>query len=355
MADLDDLAPDQRAVLQLVLGQGRDFDQLASLLKISPHAVRDRATAGSETLVPPPPGVNASERDAIVAYLLGAGGRPRDLSEEGRAWGDEVRDALAPLAPEELPELPGGPAATPAPKPARRAAAATPAAAPADEVDGDEDEDEDDDDDEPIAPRSLSRPPAERRSLLGGALLLAGVVIVVAVILVKVLGGSDDNKNPKPASATTPPTANTSAAATQTAQGNATTTTGASGVKVRAQVNLAAPGGGGKTAGIAQLVTQNTSAGFAVTAQGLTTVPKTYTGVWLTGSGVKPVLIAAVTNDQVKKGRFTGLTRAPAKLKSYTQMQLTREAITSSKKAPAAPSSSVIVQGALKVPADFTS
>ncbi len=52
---------------------------------------------------------------------------------------------------------------------------------------------------------------------------------------------------------------------------------------MRAQVNLAAPGGGGKTAGIAQLVTQNTSAGFAVTAQGITTVPNTYTGVWLTG------------------------------------------------------------------------
>lgn len=350
MPDLDALAPDQRAVLQLVLGQGRDFDQLASLLKISPHAVRDRATAGSETLVPPPAGVNASERDAIVAYLLGAGGRPRDLSDEGRAWGDEVRDALAPLAREDLPVLPGGPA-TPAPKPAPRAAATstpTPSAAPADD-------EADEDDDEPIAPRSLARPPAERRSLLGGALLLAGVVIVVAVILIKVLGGNDDNKNPKPAAATTPPTANTSAAATQTAQGSATTTTGANAVKVRAQVNLAAPGGSKKTAGIAQLVTQNTSAGFAVTAQGITTVPQTYTGVWLTGSGVKPVLIAAVTNDQVKKGRFTGLTRAPSKLKSYTKMQLTREAITSSKKAPAGPSSSVIVQGTLKVPANFTS
>ncbi len=62
-----------------------------------------------------------------------------------------------------------------------------------------------------------------------------------------------------------------------------------------------------------------------------------------------------MTNDQVKKGRFTGLTRAPAKLKSYTQMQLTREKITKSKKAPAGPASAVIVQGALKVPADFTS
>ena len=285
MADLDALAPDQRAVLQLVLGQGRDFDQLAGLLKISPHAVRDRATAGTETLVPPPAGVNASERDAIVAYLLGAGSRPRDLSDDGRAWGDEVREALKPLARDELPELPGGAAAkpAPAPKPASRAAAPKPTPTPAAAAASDDDEESDD---ESISPRGLSRPAAERRSLLGGALLLVGIIAIVAVILVKVLGGNDDNKNPKPAAATTPPTANTSAAATQTAQGNATTT-GAGGVKVRAQVN-SLPRAAAETAGIAQLVTQNTSAGFAVTAQGLTTVPNTYTGVWLTGSGVDP-------------------------------------------------------------------
>jgi hypothetical protein len=336
MPGIDDLAPDQRAVLQLVLGQGRDFDQLAGLLKISPHAVRDRATAGTERLVPPPAGLNASERDAIVAYLLGAGSRPRDLSAPGREWGEDVREALRPLAKEPLPELPGGAPAAAAPT--------TPVASAAPRTT------------EPEAARPSERGPAtaassgEPRSRLGGALLLGGVALVVIVLVIVLIasGGSDDKGSGSSRAAATSTTATTGTAATNAANSQ-------NGFKVETQVNLVSPTGDSSQAAIAQLVSQKGSAGFALTAQGIRPVKSTYTGVWLTGKSVKPVLIAAVTNDQIKKGRFTGLTRVPKTLQSYNRMLLTREAITKSQKAPAAPSSTVIVAGTLKVPADFSS
>jgi hypothetical protein len=43
MAALDSLPGDQRAVLQLVLGRGRSYDEIARLLSIDPDAVRERA------------------------------------------------------------------------------------------------------------------------------------------------------------------------------------------------------------------------------------------------------------------------------------------------------------------------
>ena len=45
---LDALAPDQRAVVQLVLQQDRSYDELAGLLGISTDAVRDRALVRGE-------------------------------------------------------------------------------------------------------------------------------------------------------------------------------------------------------------------------------------------------------------------------------------------------------------------
>ena len=52
MSRIDDLAPDQRAVLQLLLKQGKSYVELATLLRITPDAVRDRAVAALEELGP---------------------------------------------------------------------------------------------------------------------------------------------------------------------------------------------------------------------------------------------------------------------------------------------------------------
>src|SRR5436190_1506813 len=43
MASVEDLPADQQAVLRLLLGQGRSYDQIAGQLGMAPAAVRDRA------------------------------------------------------------------------------------------------------------------------------------------------------------------------------------------------------------------------------------------------------------------------------------------------------------------------
>ena len=52
MARFDDLPADQKAVLQLVLRQGRTYAEIAGLLKISTEAVRDRALTALDAIGP---------------------------------------------------------------------------------------------------------------------------------------------------------------------------------------------------------------------------------------------------------------------------------------------------------------
>uniref|UniRef100_UPI002FE18458 sigma factor-like helix-turn-helix DNA-binding protein n=1 Tax=Sinomonas sp. TaxID=1914986 RepID=UPI002FE18458 len=52
MQSSDSLPGDQKAVLQLVLGRGRSYDQIARMLSINPEAVRERALAALDSLGP---------------------------------------------------------------------------------------------------------------------------------------------------------------------------------------------------------------------------------------------------------------------------------------------------------------
>ncbi|MGB2710529.1 MAG: sigma-70 region 4 domain-containing protein, partial [Conexibacter sp.] len=115
MSGLETLPPDQRAVLQLILAQGRGYAELASVLKIDQRAVRTRAHAGVEALAeaadaPPDP----AERAQIADYLLGQqdeGERLVTLAQLGDSaiasrWAQALRERLSPLAREALPEVP---------------------------------------------------------------------------------------------------------------------------------------------------------------------------------------------------------------------------------------------------------
>lgn len=119
---LESLPPDQRAVIQLVLQQGRSYADLAGLLGISDDAVRRRAWTGLSTLGPA--GSLAPDEQGLVAdYLLGqqdAEGQAAthallERSQEGLAWARSVSEELRPVARHGLPELPeaGAPAAEP--------------------------------------------------------------------------------------------------------------------------------------------------------------------------------------------------------------------------------------------------
>src|SRR4051794_5525466 len=124
---LDVLAPDQRAVVQLVLQQDRSYEDLAGLLGITTEAVRARAHLGLERLADPD-AVDPAARAEVTDYLLGqqsvtgreATRRLLSDSPAARAWAAELAGSLAPVARSPLPEIPSGAApaaAEPEPEP----------------------------------------------------------------------------------------------------------------------------------------------------------------------------------------------------------------------------------------------
>ena len=203
MSRLDNLPPDQRAALSLLLSQRKDYAEVAALLHIGERAVHDRAHAALALLAPREArGLTPEGREEVGEYLLGQsaglGKRLRarnllDASPEAQAWARAVTAELTPLASAPLPEIPDGPAATNgavgapawaaeadnAPPGAAAAAATAPAGAhpplPA----------------PPAAPRSAAQLPSSR---VGGAIVL-GVIAVVTVVLVLVLSGGSSHKH----------------------------------------------------------------------------------------------------------------------------------------------------------------
>ena len=70
MSSLDALAPDQRAVVVLVLQQGRSYEDIADVLGIPVAAVRARAHAGLRALAPTS-GLPDEITGPLADYLLG--------------------------------------------------------------------------------------------------------------------------------------------------------------------------------------------------------------------------------------------------------------------------------------------
>src|SRR3954451_2776727 len=113
MAVLDPLAPDQRAVVGLVLQQGRSYREIADLLGISRSAVRARAHAGLAALAPPDAEVPADEAAQLADFLLGqqdeaSAAATRELiadSSDARAWAAGIGERLRELAPDRVPDV----------------------------------------------------------------------------------------------------------------------------------------------------------------------------------------------------------------------------------------------------------
>jgi hypothetical protein len=316
---LDRLAPDQRAVVQLVLQQGRSYDDLAGLLGISGDAVRDRARAGLSLLAGSAP--TPARAGDIVDFLLGQQTvsqreATRELlgsDEEAREWAETVADELDDVAGDELPDIPTGPSTTTAlsPEPAAPTVEA-PVPVPAEAFDeGDEVDDDFDDLDVPVEPispspgiesnrprprplrdggldrpRSRPRPgdsprspisgPAQgsrKASKLGGMLLIGGLGVLVAAILIFVVGGNDDDD---PASTTgNTPSASPSPSASATPQ-------------ALGQIELKPVGGSGATGALTLFVAPEGGVLFTLQAA---KVPALKEGeayaIWMTAPGVK--------------------------------------------------------------------
>ncbi len=305
MASLESLPPDQRAVLQMVLQRGRNYDEIAGMLSIDRAAVRERALSAFDALGPGTR-VPAERRALITDYLLGqlpprvAEDTRAHLAESAseRAWARVVASELTPLAAGGLPEIPSESAA---PSLASKSAPAR-AAGP-----------------EPRRTGGEPRPPSNRR---GGAILLGAgaVAVVAAIILILVFsGGSSTSTTSSNAAAGS---STTSTAAT----GSAATGTSASAAKPIAQVNLASPSGSRKTAGIAEVIRQGSNTGLVIVGQGLpaNTSHDAY-AVWLFNSSSDSHLLGFVNPGVKSNGRLQTAGVLPSNASHYHQLLVTLE------------------------------
>src|SRR3954469_7214531 len=120
MARFDDLPADQKAVLQLVLRQGRTYGEIATLLKISDAAVQNRALTALDALgsgaTTSLDELDEERQDEVGDYLLGqqsASGRAAtrsylEASQAARDWARAVAGELraAGVGEDALPEIP---------------------------------------------------------------------------------------------------------------------------------------------------------------------------------------------------------------------------------------------------------
>src|SRR5215218_1157246 len=106
MPSLEALPPDQRAVVQLVLQQGRSYEEIAALLGIPVAAVRDRARSGVAALGDASaPG----EREAVVSdWLLGQAAVPTTLEDDAdaQAFAKRAAAGLAAVPGARVPDVP---------------------------------------------------------------------------------------------------------------------------------------------------------------------------------------------------------------------------------------------------------
>jgi hypothetical protein len=315
MSPLSALAPDQRAVLELLLRQGRDYAELSELLGLPESGVRERAHTALAALAPgrvAPVG----EDGAVADWILGQ----QDDEEADRtrgaiarmpawhAWASEVTDRLSEVEGAELPELPQpetGKAPAPAKKGkrqgrarpvrddtavagaqhARRRADAAAAAGKSRSAQ---------------RPRPVRERPAAaeaapatggggvaslRSSRRGGLVLLALAALAIAVVLFFVFRGGDDS-----------PTASTDATATPTATAEAQVVN-----------EIALKGNGNKAQGLMRVFKREEGGlVFALAADKMpANKSKEVYAVWFTKKGVAPRNLGFSQSQVGKNGVFT--------------------------------------------------
>ena len=276
MATLDQLPAEQRAIVELVLQQGKTYDELAEMLGMPVARVRELARGSLIELAPV--SVRAVEDDwrgQLADYVLGQQSGPEAAatkghlrrSEAARSWARSLLDSLEGLYPNgSMPAIPEG-------ERGRRATAAKPAglAAPADAD-------------------------VKRRRLLAAAGAL-GALILLAVLVwpVGVLTGGDED--PEPAA--------DQAAAGNESQNSSQTATGAA-------------------AGIAIVVEENAKKQLLVQAARLDpSKEREAYEVWLYNSqGDAKTLGGQVTDQQ---GNYQAVGPLPADFENYRFIDISRE------------------------------
>jgi anti-sigma-K factor RskA len=310
MPRIDDLPADRRAVLQLLLKQGKSYDDLAGLLRIEPDTVRERARDALDRLGPADTELDMAEQDEIADYLLGqqtasARAATRDLLETsaaGRAWARVVSGELRPLGGDALPEIPSE-------------------RAEVDEAFG------------ALEARKVARERQAKSSRLGGVLLLAAVGVAVAFLIVFVLTGNDDDKSD-----------NGAGVGTTTSQTTGTTANGQQ--QILGQVNMKAVKGSPSSKALAALtlVAQGQSVGMIFQGQD---IPPNDKGdayaLWVVNSKNAARLGFTPRVGQKGRLRFSGQVPDDINLADFQAILVTRETTSN----PRTPSNTIILAGSL--------
>jgi hypothetical protein len=301
MATFDQLAEDQRAIIEIVLRQDRSYEQIGEMLDLPPARVRELAREALAELAPKTADlVDPQWRGQVADYVLGQQTGPEaqatrghlKRSEPARIWAYSLIDALDDLYGDgKRPEIPVGEAA---PRTRSRAAA-----------DGDATE-------SPLAaPRRTSGPLSPearsalmRRRILGGL----GAAVVVALLIfggLKIFGGDDNDKKTG-----STPTTSSNSAANQNGQG-----------QVAAQAVLAPIGKSFKGTGAALVYQSGNQALAVVRAKLPRTTGKNKYVLWLYNSDSQLAPLAADVTD--KQGNFQGAAALPQNWQSYRFFDLT--------------------------------
>lgn len=309
MSRLDDLPPDQRATLSLLLRRGKTYAEVAGMLEIPERAVHDRAHAALAVLAARQAReLTPAQREEVGDYLLGqrTGVAERlatrtylESSPQARDWAVALAGELLPLAGGALPEIPNGAgpafAAADLPSPPPPATAADSSAlgsgAP--------------------SPFRTSAPSARR----GGALLLGLIVagVIVAIVLLTSGGGSHSSNG----TASSGETGTASTASTETQKSQA---------KEDKRITLTPPDASSQAVGVAEVLSEGNQYAFYIAAQHLP--PSKGKGffyaVWLYNS---PTSYEALSRapDVGANGNVQGGALLPKDAAKYHTMLLTRE------------------------------
>ncbi|HEY2217483.1 MAG TPA: hypothetical protein VGH21_08300 [Solirubrobacteraceae bacterium] len=335
MSRLDDLPPDQRATLSLLLRRGKSYSDVASMLEIDERAVHDRAHAALAVLAPAQARqLSAAQREQVGDYLLSQGGVAErlaartylDSSPDARAWANALAAELEPLAAgRALPEIPvgNGPAARSPVAPAP--SAAPPSAGP---VDGDYDESTatSPSSDRQTAPGGLHQRSSDSSSRRNGALLLAAIVVIVVVVVLLTSGGSGGSHSSSNSAEAETSSTETSAAAKGNGKTKSTSSTQAARAKEDKRITLAPPDSTSKAVGVAEVLSEGNQYAFYLAAQHLP--PSKGKGffyaVWLYNS---PTSYEALSRapDVSASGSVQGGALLPKDAGKYHTMLLTHE------------------------------
>jgi hypothetical protein len=307
VASLEDLTDPQRAILGLLLKQGKSYDEIATLLKSSSTSVQGRARDAVRALGPETPQIGSDRHAEIADYLLGQQSASRraatreylEASAPGRAWARAVAGALRPLGGDNLPEIP-----------AERS-----------EVDQAFDA---------MRSRAKRQEEVQRSSQLGTRILYGAAGLVVAIVLIVVLKPGSDSGNDTPTETTVTHTTPTETPVA-IAEGTLRAAEGATG----------SPKG---QMGIIEYPQRNLFK-LLIAAEGLRSAPEGAAyGVWLYTSKSENGFVGFPKGKVDSKGALDVVADLSPQTKTYREVLLTLERVDEPKKP-----GEIVLRGVLKV------